>query len=85
MARAAQELEKKSPTHRCIPGARACPNLCTHVALWYLQDVERVAKELGEQITKAQMHLMIKQADLDSDDQVDPIEFYKMMRRTGAY
>ncbi|XP_010650739.1 probable calcium-binding protein CML20 isoform X1 [Vitis vinifera] len=45
-------------------------------------DIQRVAKELGESFTANEIEEMIREADQDSDGEVNLEEFMKMMKRT---
>ncbi|RVW20330.1 putative calcium-binding protein CML20 [Vitis vinifera] len=45
-------------------------------------DIHRVAKELGESFTANEIEEMIREADQDSDGEVNLEEFMKMMKRT---
>ncbi|KAJ9701785.1 hypothetical protein PVL29_006945 [Vitis rotundifolia] len=45
-------------------------------------DIHRVAKELGESFTANEIEEMIREADQDSDGEVNVEEFMKMMKRT---
>lgn len=44
-----------------------------------LQNLKRVAKELGETMTDAELLEMIERADSDQDGQISPDEFYAIM------
>ncbi|XP_010916613.1 probable calcium-binding protein CML13 isoform X2 [Elaeis guineensis] len=46
-------------------------------------DIQRVAKELGENFTPAEIREMIAEADRNGDGEVDTDEFIRMMKRTG--
>jgi Ca2+-binding EF-hand superfamily protein len=50
-----------------------------------LRNLKRVAKELGETMTEAELMEMIERADLDQDGEINPEEFYSIMtKRTFA-
>ena len=44
-----------------------------------LQNLKRVANELGENMNDAELLEMIERADLDQDGQISPDEFFKIM------
>ncbi|KAL3781856.1 hypothetical protein ACHAWO_009222 [Cyclotella atomus] len=44
-----------------------------------LQNLRRVAHELGEQMNDAELLEMIERADLDQDGQISPDEFFRIM------
>ncbi len=44
-----------------------------------LQNLKRVANELGEQMNDAELLEMIERADTDQDGQISPDEFFKIM------
>lgn len=46
-----------------------------------LQNLKRVANELGEHINDAELLEMIERADLDQDGQISPDEFFRIMTR----
>ncbi|KAK4484583.1 hypothetical protein RD792_007167 [Penstemon davidsonii] len=45
-------------------------------------DIQRIAKELGENFTEKEIQDMIDEADRDGDHEVNAEEFMRMMRRT---
>eukprot|EP00262_Sarcandra_glabra_P007138 TRINITY_DN19741_c0_g1_i1.p1 TRINITY_DN19741_c0_g1~~TRINITY_DN19741_c0_g1_i1.p1 ORF type:complete len:172 (+),score=45.64 TRINITY_DN19741_c0_g1_i1:186-701(+) len=45
-------------------------------------DIERIAKELGENFTLGEIREMIEEADRNNDGEVDIDEFFRMMKRT---
>ncbi|KAL0332883.1 UNVERIFIED_CONTAM: putative calcium-binding protein CML13 [Sesamum calycinum] len=46
-------------------------------------DVQRIARELGENFTEKEIQGMIDEADRDRDGEVNAEEFMRMMRRTS--
>jgi len=46
-----------------------------------LRNLKRVAKELGETMTDAELLEMIERADLDGDGEINPDEFYAIMTK----
>nr|GEV29008.1 probable calcium-binding protein CML20 [Tanacetum cinerariifolium] len=47
-------------------------------------DIKKIAKELGEHFTDAEIHEMVKEADCDDrDGEVSSEEFMKMMKKTS--
>lgn len=50
-----------------------------------VEDLERVAKELGENLTPEELAEMIEEADLDGDKAVDSLEFLRIMKKTCLY
>lgn len=50
-----------------------------------VEDLERVADELGEQLTPEELAEMIEEADLDGDKAVDSLEFLRIMKKTCLY
>ncbi|XP_055334452.1 uncharacterized protein LOC129585691 [Paramacrobiotus metropolitanus] len=49
------------------------------------QNLKRVAKELGENLTDEELREMIEEADLNGDGEVDEKEFLRIMQKTGLY
>ncbi|XP_054497487.2 centrin-2 [Agelaius phoeniceus] len=49
------------------------------------QNLKRVAKVLGENLTDEELQEMIDEADWDGDGQVSEQEFLRIMRKTGLY
>lgn len=47
-------------------------------------DLKRVATELGEPLTDAELQEMIDEADRDGDGQVDEAEFMRVMAKAGV-
>ena len=45
-------------------------------------DLRRVAKELGETMTEAELREMIERADADHDGNVTAEDFFKIMTKT---
>lgn len=50
-----------------------------------LRDLERVAKELGENLTEEELQEMIDEADLDHDGEINEQEFLRIMKKTSLY
>ena len=50
-----------------------------------LQNLKRVARELGENMDEAQLLEMIERADSDGDGQISPEDFYNIMTRKEFY
>uniref|UniRef100_A0A915KLV9 EF-hand domain-containing protein n=1 Tax=Romanomermis culicivorax TaxID=13658 RepID=A0A915KLV9_ROMCU len=50
-----------------------------------VEDLRRVADELGEKISDQELQEMITEADLDHDGQVNEDEFYRIMKKTSLY
>ena len=46
-----------------------------------LKNLKRVAKELGETMTEAELLEMIERADADQDGEISPDEFYAIMTK----
>ena len=46
-----------------------------------LHNLKRVAKELGETMTEAELMEMIERADNDADGEISPDEFYTIMTK----
>ena len=46
-----------------------------------LRNLKRVAKELGETMTDAELLEMIERADTDQDGEISPEEFYAIMTK----
>ena len=46
-----------------------------------LRNLKRVAKELGETMSEAELMEMIERADHDADGQINPDEFYSIMTK----
>jgi Ca2+-binding EF-hand superfamily protein len=45
------------------------------------RNLKRVAKELGETMTDAELAEMIERADTDNDGEISPDEFYAIMTK----
>ena len=50
-----------------------------------LKDLQRVTRELGENLTDEDLQEMIDVADCDGDGHIDKFEFLKIMKRTNLY
>ncbi|NXC35285.1 CETN1 protein, partial [Campylorhamphus procurvoides] len=50
-----------------------------------LENLRRVAKELGENLTDEELQQMIYQADRNGDGEVDEQDFLWIMKKTGLY
>lgn len=50
-----------------------------------LNNIKRVAKELGENLTEDELQEMLDEADRDGDGEINEEEFLKMMRKTSLY
>ena len=48
-----------------------------------MRNLKRVAKELGENMTEEELQDMIDQADRDGDGEINPDEFYRIMKKRG--
>merc|ERR1712043_20405 len=49
------------------------------------QNLKRVAKELGENLTDEELQEMIDEADRNGDGEVDQDEFLRIMKKTSLY
>lgn len=49
------------------------------------KNLQRVAKELGENLTDEELKEMIDEADLDGDGEVNQNEFLRIMKKTSLY
>merc|ERR1719219_1669209 len=49
------------------------------------QNLKRVAKELGENLTDEELQEMIDEADRDGDGEVNQEEFLRIMKKTSLY
>lgn len=49
------------------------------------QDLKRVAKELGENLTDEELMEMIEEADRDGDGAISKDDFMRIMKKTGLY
>lgn len=49
------------------------------------KNLQRVAKELGENLTDEELKEMIDEADIDGDGQVNQNEFLRIMKKTSLY
>eukprot|EP01084_Bolivina_argentea_P238197 400185_1 len=52
-----------------------------HTGKISLRNLKRVAKELGETMSDAELLEMIERADTDEDGEIDPEEFYSIMTK----
>ncbi|XP_032189240.1 centrin-4-like isoform X2 [Mustela erminea] len=50
-----------------------------------LNNIKRVAKELGENLTDDELKEMLDEADCDRDGEINEEEFLRMMKRTTLY
>ncbi|XP_075807172.1 centrin-4 [Microtus pennsylvanicus] len=50
-----------------------------------LNNIKRVAKELGENLTEEELQEMLDEADRDGDGEINEEEFLKMMKKTSLY
>eukprot|EP00798_Chlamydomonas_sp_ICE-L_P029174 gene29174-32395_t len=50
-----------------------------------IEDLRRCCKELSEQMTDVELTQMLHEADLDENGEIDPINFFKLMRRAGVF
>ena len=50
-----------------------------------LNNIKRVAKELGENLTDDELQEMLDEADHDGDGEINKEEFLKMMQKTTLY
>ncbi len=66
---------------RAVLFARAESGTAARVA-WHAT-AQRVAKELGENMTEEELQDMIDQADRDGDGEINPDEFYRIMKKRG--
>merc|ERR1719286_97761 len=49
------------------------------------ENLKRVAKELGENLTDEELQEMIDEADRDGDGEVNQEEFLRIMKKTSLY
>lgn len=49
------------------------------------KNLQRVAKELGEDVTDEELQEMIDEADLDGDGEINQEEFLRIMKKTSLY
>ncbi|CAD5114254.1 DgyrCDS3395 [Dimorphilus gyrociliatus] len=49
------------------------------------QNLKRVAKELGENLTDEELQEMIDEADRDGDGEINEAEFLRIMKKTSLY
>eukprot|EP00622_Pseudochattonella_farcimen_P000091 FR734515.1.p1 GENE.FR734515.1~~FR734515.1.p1 ORF type:complete len:109 (+),score=30.05 FR734515.1:48-329(+) len=47
------------------------------------KNLQRVARELGENLTDDELHEMIDEADRDGDAAINEEEFYRVMKKRG--
>ena len=50
-----------------------------------LKNLQRVAKELGENLTVEELQEMIDEADRNGDGQIDEEEFFRIMKKTSLF
>jgi Ca2+-binding EF-hand superfamily protein len=50
-----------------------------------LKDLKRVAKELGETMTDAELLEMVERADRDGDSEITSDDFYQIMTRKATF
>ncbi|XP_005370455.1 centrin-4 [Microtus ochrogaster] len=50
-----------------------------------LNNIKRVAKELGENLTEEELQEMLDEADRDGDGEINEEEFLRMMKKTSLY
>ena len=50
-----------------------------------LNNIKRVAKELGEDLTEEEFQEMLDEADHDGDGEIKEEDFLKMMQKTTLY
>ncbi len=50
-----------------------------------LENLRRVAKEIGETMTDEELQEMIDEADRDGDGAINPDEFLRIMKKTSLY
>ena len=55
----------------------------SHTGKISFRNLKRVAKELGENMTEEELQDMIDQADRDGDGEINPEEFYRIMKKRG--
>lgn len=49
------------------------------------KNLQRVAKELGENLTEEELQEMIDEADRDGDGEINQEEFLRIMKKTSLY
>ena len=50
-----------------------------------LEDLQYIAKELGENMTDEELAEMIEEADRDGDGEINEEEFLRIMKKTSLY
>lgn len=55
------------------------------VTVLHLQNLKRVSKELGENLTDEELQEMIDEADRDGDGEINEEEFIRIMRKTNLF
>mmetsp|Transcript_39442 Transcript_39442/g.84055 ORF Transcript_39442/g.84055 Transcript_39442/m.84055 type:complete len:93 (+) Transcript_39442:2-280(+) len=45
------------------------------------KNLKKICQELGENLTDEEIQEMIEEADRNGDDQIDPEEFYRVMKK----
>ena len=51
----------------------------------FVQNLKRVSKELGENLTDEELQEMIDEADMDGDGEVNESEFLRIMKKTEIF
>jgi centrin-1 len=49
------------------------------------KDLEKVAREIGENLTDEELQEMIDEADVDHDGEINDYEFLRIMRKTNLF
>ena len=53
-------------------------------SMW-IEDLKRVAKELGENMTDEELNEMIEEADRDGDGEISEEDFIRIMKKTNLF